>query len=180
MGKSNAQWWYDGIITDEEFTKSIEFMIEGVTVTVDSDDTFETTVDDLDEKSEGLDYEGEEGKYGIIVKVVDDSGATISSEDFDFEVESNDEPESSVESTTHEISVLMISGGYFPIAQFSTWQWVGECSDANHYHSNTGHAILTTLQTLGDPVPNECSYGKISEIPKSIINMSDERCSRLY
>ncbi len=91
--------------------------------------------------------------------------------------DSNDDSTGDVSGTaeqaTHQISVIMKSGGYFPIAQFSTWQWEGECDDATHYHSNSGHAVSATLQTMGDPDPNECGYGKISQLPISVISMSD-------
>jgi len=74
-----------------------------------------------------------------------------------------------------KIAVLNIGGEQYPITQFTTWKWQGECDDAWHYHTNSGHAINLNLLGLPDPDPEECGYGKVSDIDISFVHWNREQ-----
>jgi len=90
-----------------------------------------------------------------------------------YELVGNECVQSQTEST-QQVTVLAIGEMYYPIAQFSEWKRVGECNDAWHYHTDFGYAINTEISSLGDPDPNQCGFGKTSEIPLTQVSMTDE------
>ncbi|QDI89488.1 hypothetical protein Nisw_08110 [Candidatus Nitrosopumilus sp. SW] len=63
------------------------------------------------------------------------------------------------------LTILEIGGVQYPISQFTLWQWDGECDNAWHYHTNSGHAVNLELTGIEDPDPENCGFGKVSEVP---------------
>ena len=64
-----------------------------------------------------------------------------------------------------QITALNFNDQTYPITQFTLWKWIGECDDAWHYHTGTGHAVNLELGGMGDPDPNNCGYGKVTNLP---------------
>ena len=97
-------------------------------------------------------------------KVIDlDSGESIQvSPTSESDYDTSDE-ETEMEQLS-SITILEIGGAQYPIAQFTLWQWDGECDDVWHYHTNSGHAVNLELTGIGDPDPENCGFGKLSEI----------------
>jgi len=87
--------------------------------------------------------------------------------------ESSDTSQNS--SKTYTATVLVLEGAQFPISQFTIWQWLGECDDAWHYHTQTGNAVNINLKGKADPDPNNCGFGKVNEIQKKIIQITQEQ-----
>ncbi len=47
MDKNTAGWWADGQIPDEEFVKSLQFLIENRIINVESSDEIQSTVQSI-------------------------------------------------------------------------------------------------------------------------------------
>ena len=73
------------------------------------------------------------------------------------------------------ITVLNIGGQQYPITQFTLWQWQGECDDDWHYHTPSGNAINLELIGTGDPDPNNCGFGKVSELEPEFVSMKQNQ-----
>ena len=113
-------------------------------------------------------------------KVIDlDSGESIQvSPTSESDYDTSDE-ETEMEQLS-SITILEIGGAQYPIAQFTLWQWDGECDDAWHYHTSSGHAVNLELTGMGDPDPENCGFGKLSEITSYNTWMTQSQMDTFY
>ena len=107
---------------------------------------------------------------------LDSPSSNTSSED-QSESESNSGSETPQSSEDVSITVLVINGNYYPITQFTTWKWQGECDSQWHYHSPTGHAVDLKFNGVSDPDPDECGFGKVAEIEKKVISITQDQAN---
>ena len=68
--------------------------------------------------------------------------------------------------STMSVWVYTFDFAHYPVGQFQQWRWPGECDDAWHIHTLTGHAVNLGLTGMSDPDPDNCGWGKTSELLK--------------
>lgn len=83
-----------------------------------------------------------------------------------------------------EIEVLVIGGKYFPKSFFRVGDH-GECKQS-HYHGAVGDVAYglknktsSEIISMGDPNPNSCGFGKVSEVPVEKITITFEQSQAL-
>ena len=75
--------------------------------------------------------------------------------------------------STLDIFVYTFDFAHYPVAQFQTWRWPGECDDQWHVHTPTGHAVNLGLTGMSDPDLNDCGWGKTSELNGEFIEVPE-------
>jgi hypothetical protein len=74
---------------------------------------------------------------------------------------------------------LTIEGVQYPISQFTSWKWTGECDDVWHFHTSSTHAISIDGQTdIPDPDQENCGFGKIAESQITTAFMSQDQIDK--
>lgn len=80
------------------------------------------------------------------------------------------------------VQMLVIDGHYFPKHQFRVAE--PDRCDADHYHADGSvyglrERFKADVITMTDPLPRECGFGKVSEVPVESINITHEQSVEL-